>query len=134
MKIGLIPVNIGVPNVAAMTGLAQLAATDGHSVMLFDAEPGVANSAKENLLKVFAKLSPKGKFSAQSATQTLDLIEPIEDLDSAVNVGVAVEAIIEDIEIKRSLFQQLIKLSIGTPRQRPQIILRKNQSCDQACS
>ena len=89
------------------TGIAQVAAQTGHSVMLFDAEPGVADAAKENLLKLFAKLSAKGKFSAQSAAQTLDLIEPIEDLDRAANAGVAVEAIIEDIEIKRSLFQQL---------------------------
>lgn len=89
------------------TGIAQVAAEAGHPVMLFDIEPGVAGSAKESLVKVLAKLTAKGKFNEQSAAQILALIEPIESLDRAAKAGVVVEAIVEDIEIKRGLFQQL---------------------------
>ena len=89
------------------SGIAQVAAQAGHAVMLFDAEPGAAAVAKDKLVTVFEKLVTKGKFSNEVSVQTLSLIEPIESLDEAANVGLIVEAIIEDIEIKRSLLQQL---------------------------
>jgi 3-hydroxybutyryl-CoA dehydrogenase len=89
------------------TGIAQVAAQAGHSVMLFDIEPGAAATAKNELLTIFEKLVAKGKFSQQVSAQTLSLIEPIEALDGAANAGLVVEAIVEDIELKRSLFQQL---------------------------
>jgi len=89
------------------TGIAQVAAQAGNTVMLFDAEPNAASMAKSKLASVFEKLVAKGKFSEQVSAQTLSLIEPIDSLDEATNVGLVVEAIIENIEIKRSLFQQL---------------------------
>jgi 3-hydroxybutyryl-CoA dehydrogenase len=75
--------------------------------MLFDAQPNAATTAKAKLATVFEKLVARGKFSEQEAAQTLSMIEPIESLDGVENVGLVVEAIIEDIEIKRSLLQQL---------------------------
>ena len=89
------------------SGIAQIAAQAGHTVMLFDAQPNAATTAKAKLVAVFERLVMKGKFSEQEAAQTLSMIEPIESLDGVENVGLVVEAIIEDIEIKRSLLQQI---------------------------
>jgi 3-hydroxybutyryl-CoA dehydrogenase len=89
------------------SGIAQVAAQAGHAVVLFDAEPSAAATAKSRLVAVFEKLVAKDKFSEQVSAKILSLIEPIESLDEAANVGLVVEAIIEDIEIKRSLLQQL---------------------------
>jgi 3-hydroxybutyryl-CoA dehydrogenase len=89
------------------SGIAQIAAQAGHTVMLFDAQPNAATTAKTKLVAVFERLVTKGKFSEQEAAQTLCMIEPIESLDEAANVDLVIEAIIEDIEIKRGLFQQL---------------------------
>jgi 3-hydroxybutyryl-CoA dehydrogenase len=89
------------------SGIAQVAAQAGHAVMLFDAQPNAAITAKTKLANVFEKLVARGKFSEQESVQTLSMIEPIESLDEAANVGLVVEAIIEDIEIKRGLLQQL---------------------------
>ena len=89
------------------SGIAQVAAQAGHPVMLFDAQPDAATTAKVKLTAVFEKLVAKGKFSEIASAQTLSLIEPIENLDDAASAGLVVEAIIEDIEIKRGLLQQL---------------------------
>jgi 3-hydroxybutyryl-CoA dehydrogenase len=89
------------------TGIAQVAAQAGHAVLLFDAEQNAAATAKARLATVFEKLVAKGKFSEQVSAQTLSMIEPIQNLDEAANVGLVIEAIVEDIEIKRGLFQQL---------------------------
>jgi 3-hydroxybutyryl-CoA dehydrogenase len=89
------------------SGIAQVAAQAGHTVKLFDAQPDAATTAKDKLVTVFEKLVAKGKFSEQESAQILAMIEPIESLDEAANVDLVVEAIIEDIEIKRSLLQQL---------------------------
>ena len=89
------------------TGIAQVAAQAGHRVMLFDADTDAAVTAKENLVQLFDKLVTKGKFSEDQAAQTLALIYPVESLDIAANAGLVVEAIVEDIDIKRSLLQQL---------------------------
>ena len=89
------------------TGIAQVAAQAGHPVMLFDAQPDAATAAKNKMASVFEKLVAKGKFNEETCAQTLSLIEPIESLDQAAGVGLVVEAIVEDIEIKRSLLQQI---------------------------
>ena len=89
------------------SGIAQVAAQAGHTVILFDAQPDAAATAKDKLATVFEKLVAKGKFSEQEAAQALCMIEPIESLDEAANVGLVIEAVIEDIEIKRCLLQQL---------------------------
>jgi len=108
MTVSLENANILIVGAGIMgSGIAQVAAQAGHAVMLFDAEPSAAATAKSRLVAVFEKLVAKDKFSEQESAKILSLIEPIESLDEAANVGLVVEAIIEDIEIKRSLLQQL---------------------------
>lgn len=89
------------------SGIAQVAAQAGHPVMLFDSQSGAAAAAKLKLATIFEKLVARGKLSAEASTQTLSLIEPIENLDHAASAGLVVEAVIEDIETKRSLLLQL---------------------------
>jgi len=89
------------------TGIAQVAAQAGHPVMLFDVDSTAAARAKNQLVNIFEKLVAKGKFSEQSCAQTLSRIEPVGSLNDAANAGLVVEAVVEDIEIKRSLLQQL---------------------------
>ena len=89
------------------SGIAQVAALAGHPVMLFDLRPGVAQTAKDNLAATFDKLVARGKFDAATAGQALDQVSPLERIDEAASVGLVVEAIVEDLDTKRGLFQQL---------------------------
>jgi 3-hydroxybutyryl-CoA dehydrogenase len=88
-------------------GIAQVAAQAGHAVMLFDAREGAAGEAKAKLAKTLDALVTKGKLSADEVTQVLSRIQAINALDAAASARLVVEAIVEKLEVKRGLFQQL---------------------------
>lgn len=88
-------------------GIVQIAAQAGHPVMLFDTRENAAAQAREQLATTFDKLVNKGKLSAEAASAALQRIQPINALEQAANAGLVVEAILENLEIKRGLFQQL---------------------------
>jgi 3-hydroxybutyryl-CoA dehydrogenase len=91
-------------------GIAQVAAQAGHAVMLFDAREGVAKEAKATLETTLEGLVAKGKLTDEAAYTILSRIEPIGSLEIATNVRLVVEAIAENLELKRGLFQQLESL------------------------
>ncbi|WP_114972004.1 3-hydroxyacyl-CoA dehydrogenase [Rhodoferax ferrireducens] len=88
-------------------GIAQVAAQAGHAVMLFDAREGAAAEARAKLAKTLEALAAKGKLSAEDVTQILSRIQAINALDAAASVRLVVEAIVEKLDVKRGLFQQL---------------------------
>lgn len=88
-------------------GIAQIAAQAGHTVFLFDTKEGAASDAKAKLAKTLDGLVSKGKLDAQTAEQAIARIQPLSELDKASSAGLVVEAIIENLEVKRGLFKQL---------------------------
>jgi 3-hydroxybutyryl-CoA dehydrogenase len=89
------------------TGIAQVAAQAGHPVLLFDARDGAAAQAKARLGATLDALVGKGRLGADAAQATLARIEPIATLEAARGVRLVVEAIVEDLELKRALLRQL---------------------------
>jgi 3-hydroxybutyryl-CoA dehydrogenase len=88
-------------------GIAQVAAQSGHDVALFDLRDGAAANAKAQLDKTLSGLVAKGKMTAEAAAAVLGRIQPLGDLAEAQGCALAVEAIVENLDAKRSLFQQL---------------------------
>ena len=88
-------------------GIAQVAAQAGHPVQLFDMREGAAAAAKVKLAATLDGLVAKGKLAADAAAATLARITPIAAMTEAAQAGLVVEAIVEDLAAKRSLFQQL---------------------------
>jgi 3-hydroxybutyryl-CoA dehydrogenase len=99
---------IGIVGTGAMgRGIAQIAAQAGIRVLMFDALHGAATSARETVSGTLGKLAEKGKISAAAlaaASAKLEVVSRVEDLASA---KVIIEAIVENIEVKKRLFQQL---------------------------
>jgi 3-hydroxybutyryl-CoA dehydrogenase len=99
---------VGIVGTGAMgRGIAQIAAQAGIRVLMFDALHGAAANARETVIGTLAKLAEKGKISAEAlaaAGAKLEVVTRLEDLASA---KVIVEAIVENIEVKKALFQQL---------------------------
>ena len=91
-------------------GIAQVAAQAGHRVKLFDARAGAAQQAAAKLGSTLDGLVAKGKLGADAAEATLARIEPLAALEEAGSIGLVVEAIVEDLAAKRSLFRQLESL------------------------
>jgi 3-hydroxybutyryl-CoA dehydrogenase len=91
-------------------GIAQVAAQAGHAVMLFDTREGAAAEAKLKLSATLDVLVDKAKLTPEAAAMTMGRITAIDALEHAVGARLVVEAIVEKLDIKRSLFKQLESL------------------------
>jgi 3-hydroxybutyryl-CoA dehydrogenase len=88
-------------------GIAQVAALAGHPVRLYDLRPGAAADARGKLAATLDGLAAKGKLSADAARDAVARIDAIDDLAQAADVGLVIEAIVEQVEVKRALLKQL---------------------------
>ena len=93
------------------TGIAQVAAQAGHQVHLVDAEPGGAAAAHQRLGDTLGRLADKGKMTADERAGILEriVVGPAADGDLAQlpPVGLAIEAVIEDLAVKQEIFETL---------------------------
>ena len=87
-------------------GVAQVAAAAGHRTLLFDNDPGASTRGIEGIGRGLAGLVARGKITEARRKEILDNIEPVERLEALAPAGLVVEAIIEELETKRSLFTQ----------------------------
>ena len=88
-------------------GIAQIAAQAGIQVQLFDAKTGAAEQGRASLQATLEKLAAKGKFSNDELQATLNNLTVVQELAQIVEVDLVIEAIIEDLTIKKQLFKQL---------------------------
>lgn len=99
---------IGIIGSGAMgSGIAQVAATAGHEVKLYDAQPAALEKASRQLKSTFDKLVEKGKLTENESAAIRNRILIAERLDSLDSCDLIIEAIVENIEIKKTLFRQL---------------------------
>jgi 3-hydroxybutyryl-CoA dehydrogenase len=89
------------------SGIAQVAATAGCSVQLFDAFPDAIQKAQKSLQITLSKLVEKGKISEEESTRIAGNIRYESELESLSGAELIIEAIIENIDIKRKLFADL---------------------------
>ncbi len=88
-------------------GIAQVAAQAGHPVWLFDARDGAAEDAHRKLVQTLDGLAAKGKLDPHAAQAAGERIRPITSLDTVGKARLVIEAIVENLDAKRSLFAQL---------------------------
>ncbi|SFD17540.1 3-hydroxyacyl-CoA dehydrogenase PaaH [Massilia yuzhufengensis] len=88
-------------------GIAHVAATAGHQVLLFDTRLGAADTAIKGITVTFAKLVEKGRMSAADADAAGKRLISIGSLQEAKEAALVVEAIVENLDAKRALFTEL---------------------------
>jgi len=99
---------VGVIGSGAMgAGIAQVAAVAGHTVRLFDTRREAIDQALAGIGKVFAKLVEKGRMTAADAESAQARLQPAAALQDLSDAALVVEAVVEDLEVKRTLFRQL---------------------------
>lgn len=102
---------IGVLGSGAMgTGIAQIAATAAYEVIIFDANQTALEKAKQSLQAILLKLSEKGKISTEEMQNILGRIYFAKQMSDFADCEMVIEAIIEDLAIKQSVFQDLEKI------------------------
>jgi 3-hydroxybutyryl-CoA dehydrogenase len=88
-------------------GIAQMGAQAGSDVILFDANAGAAQTAVDALRSTWAGLADKGKIGADDAARWSAQVRAVDSLDALKDCGLVIEAIVEKLDIKRSVFGQI---------------------------
>jgi len=102
--------NVGIIGAGTMgVGIAQVAATAGCKVVLFDANTPQIDKALSGLEKTLNKLVEKAKISQEKATEIRNNIVKGETLQDLKDSDLVIEAIIENKEIKTKVFTELEK-------------------------
>lgn len=102
---------IGVIGAGAMgSGIAEVAATAGHSVIIYDNAIGSEDRFQKYLSSSLGKLVEKQKITQQRANEIHQNIIFSNNLDDFKDRDLIIEAIIENIEIKQELFSNLEKV------------------------
>ncbi|THF65392.1 3-hydroxyacyl-CoA dehydrogenase PaaH [Pseudothauera rhizosphaerae] len=95
------------------SGIAQVAAVAGHTVYLYDSRAEAADRGRAGIAAALDKLAARGRLTAEAATAAAARVQPVMDLAAARDAGLAVEAIVEDLAVKRALFAELESLLSG---------------------
>lgn len=100
--------NIGIIGAGTMgIGIAQVAATNGCKVWVYDANAKQVETATVGLEKTLTKLVDKEKISAEKMTEILANISIATELKDFKDCELIIEAIIENKEIKTKVFTEL---------------------------
>ena len=114
---------IGVVGAGSMgAGIANLAALQGFQVILQDIEERFLEGAMQRIDTFMSKSVQRGKLTEEQKQQTLSRIKTTTFLEQFDEVDVAIEAVIEDIEIKKDVFAKLDRITA------PSTILVSNTS------
>lgn len=89
------------------SGIAQLAATHGHDVVLYDYSTEVLESSKIKLEKILSRLIEKERIDQTEKERISSNISRTNSLSDIAGSGLLIEAIIEDLKIKKTVFKEI---------------------------
>lgn len=99
---------IGVLGAGTMgSGIAQVASTAGHQVVLVDINEEQLKKAQSSLQKILARLVEKGKIDQNKANSIFENIQFTTSVSDFSGCGLVIEAIVEKIEIKKQAFASI---------------------------
>lgn len=114
---------IGVVGAGAMgNGIAQMAAQIGCEVVMRDIKDEFVQRGIKSIDRFLARSVEKGKMEAAEKDAILGRIKGTTDLSLLKDVDFVIEAVIENLELKRSVFRELDELCS------PEVILASNTS------
>ncbi|MEC9303709.1 MAG: 3-hydroxyacyl-CoA dehydrogenase NAD-binding domain-containing protein [Bacteroidota bacterium] len=89
------------------SGIAQIAATKGHEVCLYDYSNDSLDKSKNKLKKILNRLVEKEKINNEKKEQIISRIKFSSNLKDIQGSSLVIEAIIEDLSIKQKLFKEI---------------------------
>ena len=102
--------------------IAQVFAKKGYSVVVRDIKDEIIQASEARLNKGLDKLVAKGKLDEAGKSAIVDKITFTTELSAAADADLVVEAAVENLEIKKSIFAELDGLC------KPETILASNTS------
>ncbi|MDR3601968.1 MAG: 3-hydroxyacyl-CoA dehydrogenase NAD-binding domain-containing protein [Desulfosporosinus sp.] len=114
---------IGVLGAGTMgAGIAQVSVEAGYSVVLIDVVPEILAKAVKGLNKAWARAVEKGKVTVETVGNYNALLISSTDINDFKDVDIVIEAIVENIDIKKKVQKQLGEIC------KPDTILATNTS------
>jgi 3-hydroxybutyryl-CoA dehydrogenase len=102
---------IGVVGAGSMgTGIANLAAINGFNVVLRDIEERFLESALNRMSKFMEKSVTRGKMTEDQKQEALGRIQTTTSLEDFKDVDLVIEAVLEDLNLKKEVFSALDKI------------------------
>ena len=114
---------IGVIGAGAMgNGIAQMAAQIGYEVVLRDIKEEYVERGIKNVDRFLSKSVEKGKLEAAQKDAIMGRIKGTTEMSDLKDVDFVIEAVIENLDLKKSVFKELDELCA------PHVILASNTS------
>jgi 3-hydroxybutyryl-CoA dehydrogenase len=102
---------VGIIGSGAMgSGIAQVAASASHKVLVYDNNKNALQKAESNLKVSLTKLVEKQKISPEQQNSILSNIGFVSELNGLSACHIIIEAIVENLDIKKSVFTELEKI------------------------
>lgn len=97
---------IGIVGSGAMgSGIAQIAATAGHQVFIYDSNAEALEKSKATLQATLHKLQEKGKI--EDANTIIVRLNFVQDVEGLKDCDLIIEAIVENIDVKKKVFSEI---------------------------
>ena len=88
-------------------GIAQVAAAHGHRVLLFDADETAVTKGLAGIERFLDRSVEKGQLDTPGKAAILGRIEPVAALADLAPSDLAIEAIVERLDVKQAVFAEL---------------------------
>jgi 3-hydroxybutyryl-CoA dehydrogenase len=99
---------VGVVGAGAMgRGIAQIAAQAGSTVMLYDTQAQAVAKARDEVFAQWDRMLEKGRMDATAVAGCKQRLQPAASLQDLQGCSLVIEAVVERLEVKKSLFAEL---------------------------
>jgi len=88
-------------------GIAQVHAAMGHDVTLYEPDGARAQAGLERIAGNLERSVAKGRLTAEDRAATLARITTTDAIDLVAGADLVIEAVFEDLEVKRALWREL---------------------------
>ena len=104
-QVAPLPRDVSIAVIGAGTmgsGIALVAATAGHPVLLYDATPGAAAAGCKRQRADLERLVARGRLTAEECNDRMSWMQPVDSLAALASAGLVIEAIIENLPTRNS--------------------------------
>lgn len=88
-------------------GIAQVCASAGYEVWMYDLTDAFAQGGKDKIAAGLDRQVSRGKITEEAKQELLDRLHPTSDIGCAADADLILEAVLEDIQVKKDLFARL---------------------------
>lgn len=95
-------------------GIAQVCANAGYEVWMYDLKEEFSQGGKNKIAAGLDRQVAKGKMTEEQKNELLDRLHPTADIHCAEDADLIMEAVLEDVQVKKDLYAKLEAVCLAT--------------------